>query len=127
MMRLIKKYKNRRLYDTHLSAYITIEQVQTYVLSNVDFRVEDAKTGADLTNLVLLQIIMDMDAQATQFFSTALLKHLIQFAHHPMSVSLKQAMESIMQALQDSNTQKATEQWHTMMQHSLQHWDKLFK
>ena len=57
--RLIKKYPNRRLYDTETSAYITLTDVKKLVLENVEFRVEDAKTKEDLTRSILLQIILE--------------------------------------------------------------------
>jgi polyhydroxyalkanoate synthesis repressor PhaR len=57
-MRLIKKYKNRRLYDTETSQYITIEQLQAYVLEQIDFKIEDSETGKDLTNSILLRMII---------------------------------------------------------------------
>ena len=69
MIRLIKKYKNRRLYDTETSQYITIEQLQRYVVDGVAFKVEDSETSKDLTNSILLQIIVEMEAGPTQFLS----------------------------------------------------------
>lgn len=60
--RLIKKYPNRRLYDTKTSAYITLVDVKDLVLQNEDFSVVDAKTGDDLTRSILLQIILEEEA-----------------------------------------------------------------
>ena len=57
--RLIKKYPNRRLYDTAISSYVTLEDVKGLVLDGVDFEVTDAKSGADLTRTILLQIISE--------------------------------------------------------------------
>lgn len=57
--RVIKKYPNRRLYDTEISSYITIEDVRQLIVEGVEFEVRDAKTGDDLTRQVLLQIIAD--------------------------------------------------------------------
>ena len=54
--RLIKKYPNRRLYDTQTSAYITLADVKQLVLESEDFKVLDAKSGEDLTRSILLQI-----------------------------------------------------------------------
>ena len=56
---LIKKYSNRRLYDTHRSRYITLEDLAQIVLTSVDVRVVDAKTGRDLTRQVLTQVILE--------------------------------------------------------------------
>ena len=58
--RIIKKYPNRRLYDTEISSYITIEDVRQLILDGEDFEVRDAKSGDDLTRSVLLQIIADI-------------------------------------------------------------------
>lgn len=68
MTRLIKKYKNRRLYDTEISQYITVEQLQKYVVDGIDFKIEDSETGKDLTNSVLLQIIVEMEAGQNAIF-----------------------------------------------------------
>ena len=58
-LRIIKKYPNRRLYDTETSSYITLADVKKLVLDGVGFRVEDAKTRDDLTRSILLQIILE--------------------------------------------------------------------
>ncbi|MGH8062389.1 MAG: polyhydroxyalkanoate synthesis repressor PhaR, partial [Pseudoxanthomonas sp.] len=60
-MRIIKKYPNRRLYDTEISSYITIEDVRQLIVDGEDFEVRDAKTGDDLTRTVLLQIITEQE------------------------------------------------------------------
>ncbi|MBL7480772.1 polyhydroxyalkanoate synthesis regulator DNA-binding domain-containing protein [Legionella bononiensis] len=131
MTRLIKKYKNRRLYDTETSQYITLEQLQRYVVDGVAFRIEDSETGKDLTNSVLLQIIVDMEAGPTQFLSPEILRQIISLANHPMHVSLKGMMEQMFQAmdkpLQNNPYQQATETWNNQMQQMMQQWQKLFK
>ena len=58
-VRIIKKYPNRRLYDTEISSYITLEEVRQLVLDSEEFEVRDAKAGDDLTRSVLLQIIAE--------------------------------------------------------------------
>ncbi len=129
-MRLIKKYKNRRLYDTELSQYITLEQLQNYVIDGVIFKVEDAE-GADLTNAVLLQIIVEMEAGTTPFFSADLLRQMIQWANHPMHASFKQMMEHMVgamnQAQQTNPYQTASSPWTEPMQEAMMQWTKLFK
>ncbi|HEX7370400.1 MAG TPA: polyhydroxyalkanoate synthesis repressor PhaR [Rhodanobacteraceae bacterium] len=77
--RVIKKYPNRRLYDTRVSSYITLEEVRQLVLSGEDFVVHDAKTGEDLTRAVLLQIIAEHEQHGQPIFSTALLSQIIRF------------------------------------------------
>jgi polyhydroxyalkanoate synthesis repressor PhaR len=56
--RLIKKYPNRRLYDTQTSAYVTLSDIKNLVMSSEPFKVLDAKTDEDLTRSILLQIIL---------------------------------------------------------------------
>jgi polyhydroxyalkanoate synthesis repressor PhaR len=78
-LRIIKKYPNRRLYDTRVSSYITLEEVRQLVLSGEAFEVRDAKTNEDLTRAVLLQIIAEHEQHGQPIFSTALLSQIIRF------------------------------------------------
>lgn len=131
MIRLIKKYKNRRLYDTHSSQYITIEQLQRYVVDGYEFKVEDSDSGKDLTNAILLQIIVDMEAGPSQFLSSEILRQIIALANHPMSQSLKTLMEhmflSIKQPLQNNPFDKVSETWNKQLNDITQQWQKIFK
>lgn len=77
--RVIKKYPNRRLYDTDISSYITIEDVRQLVLDGEEFEVRDAKTGEDLTRSVLLQIIAEHEERGQPMFSTRMLSQMIRF------------------------------------------------
>ena len=77
--RVIKKYPNRRLYDTRVSSYITLEEVRQLVLSGETFEVRDAKTNEDLTRTVLLQIIAEHEQHGQPIFSTTLLSQIIRF------------------------------------------------
>lgn len=77
--RVIKKYPNRRLYDTRVSSYITLEEVRQLVLSGETFEVRDAKTNEDLTRAVLLQIIAEHEQHGQPIFSTQLLSQIIRF------------------------------------------------
>lgn len=76
--RIIKKYPNRRLYDTGISSYVTLEDVRQLILEREDFVVRDARSGADLTRGVLLQIIAEHDDQGPQIFTNALLTEVIR-------------------------------------------------
>jgi polyhydroxyalkanoate synthesis repressor PhaR len=76
--RIIKKYPNRRLYDTEDSKYITLEDVKKLVLAGVDFCVKDVKSDEDLTRNILLQIISEQEHGGEPFFSTELLTQIIQ-------------------------------------------------
>lgn len=131
MSRLIKKYKNRRLYDTEISQYITVEQLQRYVVEGIAFRVEDSQTDKDITNSILLQILVEMESGPSQFLSSDLLRQIISLANHPMHVSFKGMMEQMVQAinvpLQNNPYQQATSTWNQQMQEVMVHWQELFK
>jgi polyhydroxyalkanoate synthesis repressor PhaR len=77
--RIIKKYPNRRLYDTEISSYITLEDVRQLVLEHVDFCVQDAKTKRDITRSILLQIILEREEDGEPIFSEPVLKEIIRF------------------------------------------------
>lgn len=77
--RIIKKYPNRRLYDTEVSKYITMEDLKKLVLAGTDFTVVDVKTEEDLTRSVLLQIIAEQEHGGDPIFSTDTLTQIIRF------------------------------------------------
>jgi polyhydroxyalkanoate synthesis repressor PhaR len=76
--RVIKKYANRRLYDTTEKKYITLEDVRRLVQGRVPFHIVDAKSGDDITRNVLLQIISDQEDQGNPIFTTELLEQIIR-------------------------------------------------
>jgi polyhydroxyalkanoate synthesis repressor PhaR len=96
--RLIKKYPNRRLYDTQTSAYITLADVKQLVLENEPFRVVDAKSEADLTRSILLQIILEEEASGSPLFSSEMLAQIIRFYGHAMQGMMGSYLEKTMQA-----------------------------
>jgi polyhydroxyalkanoate synthesis repressor PhaR len=77
--RIIKKYPNRRLYDTELSRYITIADVRDLVMRGVPFRVLDTANDADLTRSILLQIMLEEEAGGQPLFSANMLAQIIRF------------------------------------------------
>ncbi|RFA31358.1 polyhydroxyalkanoate synthesis repressor PhaR [Alkalilimnicola ehrlichii] len=77
-VRIIKKYPNRRLYDTAISSYITLADVKALVIDGVDFQVIDAKTKGDLTRSILLQIISEEEEGGEPIFSSDLLARIIR-------------------------------------------------
>lgn len=77
--RIIKKYPNRRLYDTELSRYITLSDVRELVLKGVDFRVVAANSDEDLTRSILLQIIIEQESGGEPLFTTEVLSKMIRF------------------------------------------------
>ena len=76
--RIIKKYPNRRLYDTEYSKYITLEGIRKLVIENKEFVVVDAKTKEDLTKNVLLQIVVEKEQGGSPFFSIEVLTQIIR-------------------------------------------------
>ena len=96
--RLIKKYPNRRLYDTQMSAYITLADVKQLVLESEDFKVVDAKSNEELTRSILLQIILEEEAGGTPLFSSQMLAHMIRFYGHAMQGMMGAYMEKTLQA-----------------------------
>jgi polyhydroxyalkanoate synthesis repressor PhaR len=92
--RLIKKYPNRRLYDTRTSSYITLSNVKDLVLAHEEFQVVDAKTGDDLTRSILLQIILEEEAGGAPMFTSDLLAHMIRFYGNAMQGMMGKYLES---------------------------------
>ena len=107
--RVIKKYPNRRLYDTNSSSYITLNEVKELVLSGKAFVVRDAKNNDDLTRSILLQIILEEEAAGKPMFSEAALANIIRFYGHSMQGLMGSTMEKNLQAFTDVQT-KMTEQ-----------------
>ncbi|NML15495.1 polyhydroxyalkanoate synthesis repressor PhaR [Azohydromonas caseinilytica] len=95
--RILKKYPNRRLYDTHTSAYITLADVKAMVLEGQAFEVRDAKTGEDLTRSILLQIILEEETGGVPMFSTQMLAHIIRFYGHAMQGLMGSYLEKNLQ------------------------------
>ena len=82
--RIIKKYPNRRLYDTDTSTYITLAEVRHLVMDSEPFVVRDAKTNEDLTRSILLQIILEAEAGGAPMFTEAVLANIIRFYGNAM-------------------------------------------
>ena len=99
--RLIKKYPNRRLYDTKTSSYITLADVKQMVLKQEDFQVMDAKTSEELTRQILLQIILDEESGGMPMFSSDLLSQLIRFYGNAMQGFMGSYLEKNIRAFQD--------------------------
>ena len=82
---IIKKYPNRRLYDTSSSTYITIDDLSRMVKKGQEFKVVDAKTNADLTRVTLTQIILDHESKGYELLHLEVIKQIIKFYDHPMN------------------------------------------
>jgi polyhydroxyalkanoate synthesis repressor PhaR len=100
-VRMIKKYPNRRLYDTKTSSYITLADVKQMVLKHEDFQVIDAKTTEDLTRQILLQIILEEESGGMPMFSSDLLSHLIRFYGNAMQGLMGTYLEKNIRAFQE--------------------------
>ena len=96
--RTIKKYPNRRLYDTTSSGYITLADVKQMVLDNIEFQVIDAKTGEELTRGILLQIILDEEGGGVPMFSPEMLAQMIRFYGTAQQTIMGQYMEQNVKA-----------------------------
>ncbi|HYE39519.1 MAG TPA: polyhydroxyalkanoate synthesis repressor PhaR [Ramlibacter sp.] len=105
--RVIKKYPNRRLYDTETSTYITLAEVKQLVMDSQPFVVRDAKTNEDLTRSILLQIILEEEAGGAPMFSEAALANIIRFYGHAMQGFMGSYLEKNVQAFTDLQSQMA--------------------
>jgi polyhydroxyalkanoate synthesis repressor PhaR len=99
--RVIKKYPNRRLYDTDTSAYITLTEVKNLVMDSTDFVVRDAKTNEDLTRSILLQIILEEEAGGAPMFTEAVLANIIRFYGNAMQSFMGSYLEKNVQSFMD--------------------------
>ena len=97
-VRVLKKYPNRRLYDTQSSSYITLADVKLMVLAGEAFEVRDAKTAEDLTRSILLQIILEEESGGVPMFTAATLSQIIRFYGHAMQGVMGSMLEQNMSA-----------------------------
>jgi polyhydroxyalkanoate synthesis repressor PhaR len=128
-VRLIKKYPNRRLYDTKTSSYITLADVKQMVLKQEDFQVVDAKSGDELTRQILLQIILEEESGGVPMFSSDLLSQMIRSYGSAMQgfmgsyleknieafQQLQEALKDQSQKIYGDNTRASQELWSQFM------------
>lgn len=100
-VRVIKKYPNRRLYDTDTSSYITLAEVKSLVMGNEAFVVRDAKTNEDLTRSILLQIILEEETAGAPIFTEQVLANIIRFYGHAMQDFMGSYLEKNIQIFMD--------------------------
>jgi polyhydroxyalkanoate synthesis repressor PhaR len=100
-VRTIKKYPNRRLYDTQSSTYVTLAEIKKLVMAASPLVVVDAKTGEDLTRSILLQIILEEESAGVPMFSEAVLSNIIRFYGHAMQGHMGSYLESHVQSFMD--------------------------
>ena len=106
-VRIIKKYPNRRLYDTTTSSYVALADIKQLVMESVPFAVRDAKTGDDLTRSILLQIILEEEAAGTPLLTEPMLANIIRFYGHAMQGYMGTFLERNVQAFMDFQDQFA--------------------
>jgi polyhydroxyalkanoate synthesis repressor PhaR len=106
-IRVLKKYPNRRLYDTQGSSYITLADVKQMVLAVQPFVVRDAKTGEDLTRSILLQIILEEEAGGAPIFSAQMLSQIIRFYGNAMQSMMGSYLEQNLQTFTDMQSRLA--------------------
>jgi polyhydroxyalkanoate synthesis repressor PhaR len=107
VQRVIKKYPNRRLYDTETSTYITLTEVKQLVIQSAQFVVRDAKTGDDLTRSILLQIILEEEAGGAPMFTEQVLANIIRFYGQAMQGYMGPYLEKNIQAMTEVQAQLA--------------------
>ncbi|WP_240538715.1 polyhydroxyalkanoate synthesis repressor PhaR [Halomonas sp. SH5A2] len=118
-MRVIRKYANRRLYDTQQSRYVTLEDLRRLILDEEPFRVEDAKSGEDLTRTILLSIIIEQESADSdaEVFSNDLLAQLIRVydmsSPLPLARYLEQGTEIMME-----QQKRMQDQWQQAIRHT---------
>lgn len=107
---VIKKYANRRLYNTSTSAYITLEDLAKLVQNGADVEVVDAKTGQDLTRQVLTQVVLEAESEAGSLLPLSFLKQLIGYYDHTLQNVLPHYLEASMDMFQKQrgSLEKAT-------------------
>lgn len=120
--RVIKKYPNRRLYDTTTSSYITLSEVKRLVMGGQAFTVRDAKTGEDLTRSILLQIILEEEAGGAPMFTESMLSNIIRFYGNSMQGFMGTYLEKNIQSFLDLQAKMAeqaqdvsTDKWTQLM------------
>ncbi|GHB00221.1 polyhydroxyalkanoate synthesis repressor PhaR [Modicisalibacter luteus] len=118
-MRVIRKYANRRLYDTQQSRYVTLEDLRHLILDEETFRVEDAKTGEDLTRTILLSIIIEQEQADgdAEVFSNDLLQQLIRVYAMSQPLPLARYLEQGTRLMLEQQ-KHLQDQWQQAMRHT---------
>ena len=117
-VRVIKKYPNRRLYDTTTSNYVALSDIKALVMQDEAFVVRDAKTSEDLTRSILLQIILEEESHGTPLLNERMLANMIRFYGHAMQGAMGSYLEQNLQTFADMQTrliQQNTEHMMNMM------------
>ncbi|CAN1528579.1 polyhydroxyalkanoate synthesis repressor PhaR [Limnohabitans sp. B9-3] len=105
--RVIKKYPNRRLYDTATSSYVALADIKLLVMAGEPLVVRDAKTGEDLTRSILLQIILEQEAEGVPILTERMLANVIRFYGSTLQGFMGPYLEKNVQAFMDIQSQLA--------------------
>ena len=100
--RVIKKYPNRRLYDTSSSSYVALADIKQLVMHSTPFRVVDAKSAEDLTRSILLQIILEQESEGAPMLTEQVLANIIRFYGHSMQGFMGAYLEKNVQTFMDN-------------------------
>lgn len=126
---IIKKYPNRRLYNTQTSTYIKLEDLAVMVKKDEKFVVLDAKTGEDITRLTLVQIILDHETKGYELMPEDLIKMMIKFYDHPMNKMMQdyisQAVKNFNLSMLDNPTLNLSKDFEKLAQENLDYFSKL--
>jgi polyhydroxyalkanoate synthesis repressor PhaR len=134
--RIIKKYPNRRLYDTTASRYITLVEVKDLVMQGIEFKVVDSQTEQDLTRSILLQIIMEQEAGGQPLFTSSMLSRFIRFygdaAQHTLTSFLDQGLDFFLKQQGAVNEQvkgvlgaNPMDMWLKLGQQNMNYWAQM--
>ena len=139
-MRTLKKYPNRRLYDTSQSCYVTIDNVRDLVLGHERFRVVDSKSGQDITRSILLQIIIEQEnVSGEHVLTNEVLQHLIRFYGSGLQTNMAHFLEQSIsffltqqEAMQDQvrnvmGTNSPMGMWQKMTEENMKLWESMSK
>lgn len=134
-MRLIRKYPNRRLYDTSTGRFIKLAELRELIVAGHDIRAEDKATGEDITRSLLLQVVSEAEEQGQPILSEHLLLDLIRLHDHPMqhhmTPYLERSVNLLMQQIDQMQTQFSQllhtgplQAWQTYTKESLDWWSQ---
>lgn len=138
-VRIIKKYPNRRLYDTDSSRYITLDEIRSLVLARIPLQVTDAKTGENLTNSILLQVISSQESGQSPFLTTEILQGIIRFHDNPLNRPIGEFIEkafafatehqeNFSQYMKNFTQQPpSVDQFNKMAQQNMEFWQAFFQ
>ena len=135
--RLIKKYPNRRLYDTAESRYITLDEVREMVLQEIPFKVVDRQSEEDITRNILLQIIMEQESGGEPLFSADILARFIRNYGEAAQSGFSDYLETSLKFFNDQQQALQTqmrkalegtpmEQWVKLGEKNMQIWQEMF-